>query len=45
MQTTTKLEAVNTILAVLGESPLVSLSDNKTVEGQMAEQLLDTVSR
>ena len=45
MQTTTELEAINTILACLGESPLATLGDNASVEGQMAEQLLSNTSR
>lgn len=44
MNPTTKLEAVNTLLATIGESPVNSLSSG-LVEASLAEQTLDNVSR
>ena len=44
MNPTTKLEAVNTLLATIGESPVNSLTSG-LVEASLAEQTLDNVSR
>ena len=43
---TSKLEAVNTMLSVIGEAPVNSLdASSKTVDVTMAEDILDEVSR
>lgn len=44
MTPTTKLEAINTLLATIGESPVNSLNSG-LVEASSAEQTLDNVSR
>lgn len=44
MNPTTKLEAVNTLLATIGESPVNSLASG-LAEASLAEQTLDNVSR
>ena len=44
MNPTTKLEAVNTLLATIGESPVNSLTSG-LIEASLAEQTLDNVSR
>jgi len=44
MNPTTKLEAVNTLLATIGESPVNSLSSG-LIEASLANQTLDNVSR
>lgn len=41
----TKLEAVNEMLSVIGESPINSLSGSLTQDASMAENLLDRTSR
>lgn len=45
LNATTKLEAVNTMLFTIGESPTNSLSGKKAVDVVTAERILDTVSR
>lgn len=42
---TTKLEAVNTILSGIGESPVNSLSGQLSVDAVQAENILDEVNR
>jgi len=42
---TTKIEAINTMLSVLGEAPINTLSGEKTPDVSIAEQTLDEVSR
>ena len=42
---TTELEAVNTILSTIGESPLNSLSGSLPVDGTIAKNVLSEVSR
>ena len=44
MTPTTKLEAINTLLATIGESPVNSLTSG-LIEASAAEQTLDNVSR
>lgn len=45
LKATTKLEAVNTMLRTIGESPVNSLSGGNVVDAVMAEQTLAEVSR
>jgi hypothetical protein len=42
---TTELEAVNTILSTIGESPVSSLGDQMTVDAVLAQNILHEVSR
>ena len=44
MATTTKLDAVNTMLSAIGEAPVNSLSSG-LVEAEIAETILNTVDR
>jgi hypothetical protein len=44
MTPTTKLEAVNTLLSAIGESPINTLNSG-LVEATLAEQILDNISR
>lgn len=41
----TKLDAINTILASVGDSPISSLTDHQNVDVYNAERMLDEVSR
>ena len=41
----TKLEAVNTMLAIIGESPVDSITDSPSVDVTLSLQILDEVSR
>lgn len=45
LQATTKLEAVNTMLFTIGESPVNTLSGSQVVDAVTAEQTLDRISR
>ncbi len=40
-----KLEAVNTMLAIIGESPVNTITDSKSVDVTLSLQILDEVSR
>ena len=42
---TTELDAVNTMLSVIGESPVNTIDDNGLVDAAMARQILTSVSR
>jgi len=42
---TTKLSAVNTILSIVGEPPISSLSSTKNADAILSEQILDEVTR
>lgn len=42
---TTELEAVNTMLAAIGESPVSTVDDTGVVDAVMAKQTLDSTSR
>jgi len=45
MTTTTRLEAVNTMLSVIGESPVNTLSGSRTADAVIAEMVLDEMIR
>lgn len=45
METTTTLQAVNTILATIGEAPVSSLDGDKTHDVTLAQSTLEEVSR
>lgn len=45
LNTTTKLDAVNSMLFTIGESPVNTLEGGNVVDAVTAEQTLDTVSR
>jgi len=45
MNTTTRIEAVNSMLAMIGASPVSSLSGSTSADVAMAESTLDEVSR
>lgn len=45
LMTSTKLDAVNSMLFAIGESPVNTLEGGNAVDAVMAEQVLDTVSR
>ena len=42
---TTELEAINTILSTIGESPLNTLSGSLPVDGTMAKNVLNEINR
>jgi len=45
LASTTKLNAINTILSAVGEAPINSLSGSLTADVSLAESILDEVSR
>ena len=42
---TTKLEAINTILSIIGEAPINSLTGTLPLDGVLAKNILDEISR